>query len=258
MPGSITTGAGAEWSDGRVREQVRVFALVLADKIIFMINRNAGESQQENVMSDVTENKESESVASQVKAVVDKAQEETGKLMDSLVKESGKLRDQALKLAGDTVEDMKERIDDVRGMVEGVRTRATDTLDNLEQLFEERVARALKRLGVPTRDDLQGIAKRLEEINGRIKALANDRQAAAMTTRTTEKDDLKMISGIGPVLEGKLNADGISTYRQIAALTDADIDRLESEVINFSGRTRRDDWIGQAGELHAKKYGEQL
>jgi poly(hydroxyalkanoate) granule-associated protein len=178
--------------------------------------------------------------------------------MDSLVKESGKLRDQALKLAGDTVEDMKERIDDVRGMVEGVRTRATDTLDNLEQLFEERVARALKRLGVPTRDDLQGIAKRLEEINGRIKALANDRQAAAMTTRTTEKDDLKMISGIGPVLEGRLNADGIFTYRQIAALTDADIDRLESEVINFSGRIRRDDWIGQAGELHAKKYGEQL
>jgi predicted flap endonuclease-1-like 5' DNA nuclease len=153
---------------------------------------------------------------------------------------------------------MKERIDDVRGMVEGVRTKATDTLDNLEQLFEERVARALKRLGVPTRDDLQGIAKRLEEINGRIKALANDRQAAAMTTRTTEKDDLKMISGIGPVLEGKLNADGIFTYRQIATLTDADIDRLESEVINFSGRIRRDDWIGQAGELHAKKYGEQL
>lgn len=209
-------------------------------------------------MSDDTEKKGLESLAGQVRTVVDKAQEESGKLMESLVREGEKLRDQTLKLAGDTVGEVKERMDEVRGMVEGVRSKATDTLDNLEQLFEERVARALKRLGVPTRDDLQGIARRLEEINSRIKALANDRQAAAMTARTTEKDDLQMISGIGPVLEGKLNADGICTYRQIAVLTDADIDRLESEVINFSGRIRRDDWIGQAKELHAKKYGEQL
>lgn len=209
-------------------------------------------------MSDDIKKKTAESVAGQVKAVVDKAQEESGKLMDSLVKEGEKLRDQTLRLAGDTVGEMKERMDEVRGMVEGVRTRATDTLDNLEQLFEERVARALKRLGVPTRDDLQGIAKRLEEMNSRVKALANDRQAAAMTVRAAEKDDLKMISGIGPVLEGKLNADGVRSYRQIAVLTDADIDRLESEVIHFSGRIRRDDWIGQAKELHAKKYGEQL
>jgi poly(hydroxyalkanoate) granule-associated protein len=209
-------------------------------------------------MSDDIKKKTAESVAGQVKAVVDKAQEESGKLMDSLVKEGEKLRDQTIKLAGDTVGEMKERMDEVRGMVEGVRTKATDTLDNLEQLFEERVARALKRLGVPTRDDLKGIAKRLEEINSRVKALANDRQAAAMTVRAAEKDDLKMISGIGPVLEGKLNADGVRSYRQIAVLTDADIDRLESEVIHFSGRIRRDDWIGQAKELHAKKYGEQL
>ena len=209
-------------------------------------------------MSDDTEKKAPESVAGQVKAAVGKAQEETGKLMDSLVKEGEKLRDQTLRLAGDTVGEMKERMDEVRGMVEGVRTKATDTLDNLEQLFEERVARALKRLGVPTRDDLKGIANRLEEINGRIKALTNDRQATVMTAHAAEKDDLKMISGIGPVLEGKLNADGICTYRRVAVLTDTDIDRLESEVIHFSGRIRRDDWIGQAKELHAKKYGERL
>ena len=115
-------------------------------------------------MSDDTEKKAPESVAGQVKAAVGKAQEETGKLMDSLVKEGEKLRDQTLKLAGDTVGEMKERMNEVRGVVEGVRTKATDTLDNLEQLFEERVARALKRLGVPTRDDLKGIANRLEEI----------------------------------------------------------------------------------------------
>ena len=199
-----------------------------------------------------------ETMVDQVKAVVDRAQDETGKLMGSLVKESEKLRDQTLKLAGETVHEAQERLDEVREMVEGVRGKATDTLDHLEQIFEDRVSRALKRLGVPTRDDLQGIAHRLEEINENIKALAHDQQAAAMIAPAAEKDDLKLISGIGPVLEGKLYAAGLSHYRQIAVLTDADIDHLESAVIHFSGRIRRDDWVAQARELHARKYGESL
>lgn len=199
-----------------------------------------------------------ETMADQVKAVVDRAQDETGKLMGSLVKESEKLRDQTLKMAGETVHEAQERMDEVREIVEGVRGKATDTLDHLEQIFEDRVSRALKRLGVPTRDDLRGIARRLEEINENIKALAHDQQAATLTAPAAEKDDLKLISGIGPVLEGKLHTAGISRYRQIAVLTDADIDHLESEVIHFSGRIRRDDWVAQARELHARKYGESL
>ena len=209
-------------------------------------------------MSDDTEPKAIESMAGQVKAAVGKAQEETGKLVDSLVKEGGKIRDQTMKLADETVGEMKERVDEVRGMVENVRTRAADTLDNLEQLFEERVSRALKRLGVPTRDDLQGIARRLEELNGLIKTLADERQTIGATTQAVEQDDLKLINGIGPVLEGKLNAAGIRSYRQLATLTDADIDHLESEVIHFGGRIRREDWIGQAKALYSKKYDEQL
>ena len=209
-------------------------------------------------MSDDTEPKAIESMAGQVRAAVGKAQEETGKLVDSLVKEGGKIRDQTMKLADETVGEMKERVDEVRGMVENVRTRAADTLDNLEQLFEERVSRALKRLGVPTRDDLQGIARRLEELNGLIKTLADERQTIGVTTQAVEQDDLKLINGIGPVLEGKLNAAGIRSYRQLATLTDADIDRLESDVIHFSGRIRREDWVDQAKTLHGKKYGESL
>ncbi|MDG4594927.1 MAG: phasin family protein [Candidatus Contendobacter sp.] len=209
-------------------------------------------------MSNDTEKQAPESVAHQLRAAVDKAQEEAGKVMDSLVKEGGKLRDQTLRLAGEKVEEVKERVDEVRGMVEGVKTRAVDTLDNLEQLFEERVARALKRLGVPTRDDLQGIAKRLEAMNDLIRGLAEDRRAAGLATSPAEKDDLKLISGIGPVLEGKLNGVGINTYRQIVALTDDEIERLESEVINLSGRIHRDDWIGQAKSLYLKQYGKPL
>lgn len=58
-------------------------------------------------------------------------------------------------------------------------------------------------------------------------------------------DDLKLVSGIGPALEKKLNACGIFTYRQLAALGDEEIERIEAAIKSF-GRIRRDDWVGQA------------
>jgi len=205
-----------------------------------------------------TEKQAPESVADQIRAVVDKAQEKAGEVVDSLVKEGEKLRDQTRKLAEEKVGEVKERVEEVREMVEGAKTKAVDTLDNLEQLFEERVARALKRLGVPTRDDLQNIAKRLEAMNDLIQGLAQEGEGAEEAAPGAEKDDLKLISGIGPVLEGKLNGAGITSYQQIAALSDDEIERLESDVINFSGRIQRDDWIGQAKTLYLKKYGKTI
>ncbi|MDS4070169.1 MAG: hypothetical protein RKO24_11180, partial [Candidatus Competibacter sp.] len=70
-------------------------------------------------------------------------------------------------------------------------------------------------------------------------------------------DDLKLIAGIGPALEKKLHACGILSFRQLAALGDADVDRVEAAIKSF-GRIRRDDWIGQARARHFEKYREQL
>lgn len=63
-----------------------------------------------------------------------------------------------------------------------------------------------------------------------------------------EPDDLKLISGVGPVLEGKLNALGITTYAQVAKFKKADIARVD-EVLNFRGRIERDEWVKQAKAL---------
>ena len=209
-------------------------------------------------MSEQTYKNESDSMTSQVRSAMDKAQRETGHLVDSLVREGEKLRDQALKMTEEKSGKIKGWVGEARGRLEDAKDKTSSTLDSLEQLFEERVARALTRLGVPTRDELQVIAKRLEGINKRIQAIANQRKAAVMTARTEgEKDDLQMINGIGPVLEGKLNSAGFCAYRQIANLTDADINRLEAEVIHLRGRIHRDDWIGQAKALHVRKYGDK-
>ena len=72
--------------------------------------------------------------------------------------------------------------------------------------------------------------------------------AAADASGAGEADDLKKISGVGPVLEKKLHEAGYTTYRQIAELTPEQIAELD-EKLNFKGRIERDDWVGQAKKL---------
>jgi predicted flap endonuclease-1-like 5' DNA nuclease len=71
-------------------------------------------------------------------------------------------------------------------------------------------------------------------------------------------DDLKLIVGIGPVLERMLHQMGISTYRQIARWSERDIDEFDARLPEFPGRIRRDAWVTQARELHQSKFGETL
>lgn len=63
-----------------------------------------------------------------------------------------------------------------------------------------------------------------------------------------EPDDLKLISGIGPVISDKLNELGIYHFRQIAKFEQRDID-LVNDAIAFPGRIERDEWIDQAKNL---------
>ncbi|HTP99741.1 MAG TPA: hypothetical protein VMN56_10470 [Casimicrobiaceae bacterium] len=71
-------------------------------------------------------------------------------------------------------------------------------------------------------------------------------------------DDLKLIVGIGPVLERMLHKMGVTTYRQIARWSERDIDEFDAKLPEFPGRIRRDAWVTQARELHQSKFGETL
>lgn len=61
-------------------------------------------------------------------------------------------------------------------------------------------------------------------------------------------DDLKWITGVGPVLERRLNELGITKWSQVAALTPEEIARVE-ESLSFKGRVGRDNWLAQAAAL---------
>ena len=64
-------------------------------------------------------------------------------------------------------------------------------------------------------------------------------------------DDLKKIKGVGPKLETLLNSLGVTSYAQIAAWDEAEIDRIDAQLGTFQGRIRRDDWPAQARLLAA-------
>jgi small subunit ribosomal protein S2 len=70
---------------------------------------------------------------------------------------------------------------------------------------------------------------------------------AAPAAATTEGDALTEINGIGPVIAGKLNEIGITTFKQIAEFTAEDIERVDAEL-NFKGRIEREEWVAQAKE----------
>ena len=66
--------------------------------------------------------------------------------------------------------------------------------------------------------------------------------------RPAEVDDLRLISGVGPKIEGILNSLGIFTYAQVASWTKAERDWVDG-YLNFKGRIDRDDWVRQAEAL---------
>ncbi|MFD2579760.1 hypothetical protein ACFSTD_16755 [Novosphingobium colocasiae] len=59
-------------------------------------------------------------------------------------------------------------------------------------------------------------------------------------------DDLRRIKGLGPKLQTLLASLGVTTFAQIAAWTDADLDALDANLGAFAGRPRRDKWVEQA------------
>ncbi len=77
-----------------------------------------------------------------------------------------------------------------------------------------------------------------------------------LTEPEGEPDDLTEIVGIGKVFEQMLHELGVFHFRQIAAFGPSDVARINSELKEFRGRIEHDDWIGQAKELHFKKYGQ--
>lgn len=64
-----------------------------------------------------------------------------------------------------------------------------------------------------------------------------------------KKDDLKLISGVGPKLEQLLNKNGVYYFWQVASWSRQDITVIDERLDAFKGRISRDNWVSQAKQL---------
>ncbi len=106
------------------------------------------------------------------------------------------------------------------------------------------------------------VAETLEAVAETGAAMAEATAAATEATKEATKaatkaaakeaatpDDLTRIKGIGPAVARQLEAHGIRSFRQIAALSEDELAAIDEKLTSIKGGCFRDDWIGQAKAL---------
>jgi poly(hydroxyalkanoate) granule-associated protein len=94
-----------------------------------------------------------------------KAQGEGGKVFEALVQEGTKLQKKTQSVAEQRLGAVAQKMS---GMAEEVGSKAGKHWDKLETIFEERVARALERLGVPTSRELNALIERIDALSAAV------------------------------------------------------------------------------------------
>ena len=80
-------------------------------------------------------------------------------------------------------------------------------------------------------------------------------RGVVFTEAPESRDDLKRISGIAKVLEGRLNEFGVYTFKQIMNWNPEEVEEY-SRLLAFRDRIERDDWQGQARFFYSQKRTE--
>jgi poly(hydroxyalkanoate) granule-associated protein len=88
-----------------------------------------------------------------------RAQDEGSKVFETLVKAGQEIESRTRSVAG--------------GTVEAMASKAAGTWSKLEQVFEDRVARSLNRLGVPSGKEMKELSGRIAELNASVQSLVS-------------------------------------------------------------------------------------
>ena len=105
-----------------------------------------------------------------------KAQEEGSKVFEALVKEGSGLQKKFRSLADSRMNDMTN---EVSGKITEATSKAAGAWDRLETVFEDRVGRAVGRLGVPTKADITKLTQRVEELTKQVQKMNAGKAAPA-------------------------------------------------------------------------------
>lgn len=166
---------------------------------------------------------------------------------DRQTAEQARLRhDEALRAAIAEAESLQRQLDGASGELEQRKEEVEALRDALAAAREEH----------PGRRKPRGKKRRKAAHHPQQQPSGDKRISSALTRPDAgPRDNLQEIRGVGPALEKTLNDIGIHHFHQIAAFDAADIGRVAREIGHFGSRIERDDWVGQARNLHQKYHG---
>ena len=113
-----------------------------------------------------------------------KAQEEGGKVFDTLVKEGLSIQ---RKTQAAAEEKISEATNKMATMATDISSKASGQWDKLENIFEDRVSKALNKLGVPSAKDIDVLIARIDELNRNVARLSANAKAAPAAAKPAAK-----------------------------------------------------------------------
>ena len=141
-----------------------------------------------------------------------KAQQEGGKVFESLVQDGVNLQRKTQTVAQERMAQATERITEMAG---GLSAKAGQQWGRLEGIFEERVARALSGLSVPTAAELQALTQRIQALEAQVQALQASgktvpasRKSASRTTAARKTPPRKVAAGAAKPKTARRGASG--------------------------------------------------
>lgn len=113
-----------------------------------------------------------------------KAQVEGSKAFESLVKEGVSFQRKTQSAAEEKITEATQKMS---SMATDISSKASGQWDKLENIFEDRVAKALNKLGVPSAKDISALIARIDELNASVKKLTPGAGAAKASAKPQEE-----------------------------------------------------------------------
>ena len=125
-----------------------------------------------------------------------KAQAEGKQVFDALVKEGASLQKKTQTVAEEKFGEVTGRM---TSMADDVTAKAGKQWDKLESIFEERTAKALKKLGVPSSKDVQSLVDRIDALQAQVQSRAKATARTATAKAPAKTASVKRAAKKSPV-----------------------------------------------------------
>ena len=222
------------------------------------LNSNSAIAKMSEQMSRVAD--EAAKVRTRVKEATEEAQDAVTKFQteqrERLEARMERMRDalglKQFSLKTKKAEKLHSKLDELEEQVAALRADA-DGADAKVKARVERLSQEIASVGAKPKKAKKTAKKATKAAPKKAKPVAASKtdENGRLSKPLGQADDLKLIKGVGAVLERRLNEAGVFHYWQIADLRKAQVEALET-VLRFPGRIARDNWKTQARAL-AKK-----